>query len=234
MASSTFRILTKSGIFTLLLLAACTTPETVETVQESAYFPMEAGRFRLYDVIEERFTPNETPVRSLYQEKEQIIRLEQLADGSMQAVLSRSRRQNSSESWIDQETIVLEKWPDRLVLTEKNQKFIPLVFPIDASTIWNANRLNSRQETKNRYTDIGISNTINGLFFEKTIRVVQQDDSTAIDRTLRAARYALNVGLVEEEQTVLQYCQRTTDCIGQGIIESGSRRIRRLVASGQD
>lgn len=73
-----------------------------------------------------------------------------------------------------------------------------------------------------------------GLECDNTVTVVQSDfANNLIFRDERSEIYAVGVGMVTKDFTVLNFCARA-DCLGQDIIESGRIEKMKLTADGTE
>jgi hypothetical protein len=75
---------------------------------------------------------------------------------------------------------------------------VKLVFPISSSKLWNINQFNSFQQADAYYDFIFSGKTINGLFFDSTVRVEQEKERNLIAYKRKYEEYAANVGMIRK------------------------------------
>jgi len=220
-------------IIVAVWLQSCGDSST-EPVNSYGYFPLSIGVYQIYDVKEEIYSSGQSaPAIKSWQERDEIVRETKNANGSSTFIVSRYSRNTSTDSWQKVKEYSIEQFPDKLLLNIDNQLIVPFIFPIDSKLKWNGNMYNTLDSKEYRYEDIDQPYQSGNLSFEKGLTVVEQSDTTSvITYSLGLKRYGLNTGLVYEEQASFEYCQSTPDCIGQGIIDSGSRKVRTIVAYG--
>jgi len=216
----------------LLVLTESCNNESTEPVNVYAYFPLELGRFQIYDVREEVYSSgNKNPVIRTYQEKDEIERMSTNAQGIVTYIFSRSSRNTSTDYWLKVKEFSVTKYPDKLLTSIDNQTFLSLIFPIDENTTWNGNTYNNMDAEDYRYQEINRPASVGTLTFDKTLTVLERKDTSIIDRYVGIKQYGLGVGLISDEQTAYQYCQ-DDDCLGEEIVESGTHKIRKVVDFG--
>jgi hypothetical protein len=92
------------------------------------------------------------------------------------------------------------------ILTENNLSFIKLMLPIAQDFSWNGNRMISTdapfefyKDWIYKYKDLNKSLTLPILFFNKTVKVEQIDDSNLIEKRYAAEWYVEQIGMVYQE-----------------------------------
>ena len=164
------------------------------------YYPLETGRFVVYNAMEIRhdiqaLIPRDT---NKYLLKtvigENIIDLE----GDSAFVFYRYWKINPEDEWVIKDVWTTKLKDRRAELVEENQRIIKLVFAPTADKIWNLNALNADPNMNVRYAAESLhkSHNINGLSFDSTIRVNQRDFFSLVDHRKQYEIYAKGVGLV--------------------------------------
>ena len=98
-----------------------------------------------------------------------------------------------------------------------------MVFPPKNGVVWNGNAYRNAAQDDFELVN---SNT--------SIRVNQEDsDDLVTYRDIRYEVYDRDVGLVEKYEEVLTYCSRN-DCLGDMLIDSGSKTLMKLTDYGKD
>lgn len=215
-------------ISSLLLVLSC--EKQKEFITGAEYFPLEKGLFWEYDVVEEIYTVSAPARRVNYQIRERIGEKLNLANESI-FKLERYRRNDDISTWKLDSVWTAQLTSTQAIRTENNVSLTKLIFPIREGEKWSNNTVNSSQsityEYKNTFQKFGEK-------YFPTVRVVEKDDSTAINLNRKYEVYAQNIGLVYKEFASLEYCQKTPSCIGKGEIDFGIRRIFKLKNIGKE
>jgi hypothetical protein len=216
-----------------LIFQSCGDSST-DPIDTYDYYPLSEGRYQIYDIREEVYSSGQSsPVIRSWQEKDEVSRVSTNNSGIATYTVSRYSRNLATDYWQKTKEYSIEEFPDKLIFNLDNLNTVPLVFPIDSKIIWNGNMYNTRDKEDYRYQDINQPYQHENLSFDKTLTVVERVDTTSvITYNLGLKRYALGVGLIYDEQTAYDYCQATPDCIGEGIIDSGTHRIRKIIEYG--
>jgi hypothetical protein len=206
--------------------------DSVENVDAYDYFPLSVGSYIVYDVHEETYSSAQAnPVIKNTQERDEVEEASTDENGISTYILSRSTRNNATESWQKVKEYTIQRYPDKLLTNIDNQVFFSMVFPVDSKVTWNGNTYNNRDAEDYYYEDIHSAAEINGKAFPQTLKVVERNDTSIINRYFGVKQYALGVGLISDEQINYEFCQNES-CIGSGKIESGSLKTRKIVESG--
>lgn len=218
----------------ILVLAQSCNNDNTEPVNTYDYYPLTVGHYMIYDVNEAVYSSGQAnPVIKVYQEKDEISSVTVDTDGSSTYIVSRSSRNTASDYWVKTKEYSINQFPDKLIFNIDNQSLVPLIFPIDSKITWNGNMYNTLDAQDYHYEDINQPFKLNALSFDKTLTLVERRDTTSvIDYDLGLKRFAIGVGLIYDEQTSYEYCQATVDCIGKAIIDSGSKKTRKIIEYG--
>ncbi|GAB3032788.1 hypothetical protein [Spirosoma pulveris] len=217
---------------TLLTLLAGCQPATDLRPDDSVYFPLQTGDYWIYQVTQETYSLTSPATTRVFQ-IQQKIGSSFSRNGQLVYQVEESARNSDQSNWQVNAIRTVYKTLSEVVSQENNVPTVSLTFPISAATSWNVNTYNARPDTLLRYQNSGQSITLNKRSFDNVISVVGSNDSTLIGLNKYIRIYAPNVGLVYRENTALAYCQATPDCIGKGIITSGSRQKWTLLSSNR-
>ncbi|AEI49850.1 hypothetical protein Runsl_3486 [Runella slithyformis DSM 19594] len=216
-----------------MLTAGCTDSPTGPVETEYRYFPLETGRFVEYAVQEASYAVGKTPVLSSYFLKEVCGSETVGAGGQLQYQIQRYRRTTAQQNWTADSAGFAYLLPDRAVKVENNLPLVKMVFPLYEGLNWNGNHYNTLPPQTYEARFIKTPFTINALSFPESLHIIQQNDSSLVTLVRFTERYAPAVGLIYKENTALNYCQ-TPNCLGKGIIESGTQKVLRIVAYGKE
>jgi hypothetical protein len=221
------------ALFAALTMAGCD-GDDADPIDIYEYFPLEVGRFAIFDVHEEIYSSGQAkPAIKDWQEKDQIERVSVNSEGISTYIYSRSTRNNANEYWTKVKEFAVQKFPDKILTNIDNQTFFSMAFPIDTRMSWNGNSYNNLDPEDYHYEDFNKPATLGSQSFESTLNVVERNDTSIINRYIGIKQYGLGVGLISDMQTSFEYCQDDA-CIGSGKIDSGTRRTRKVVEFGTE
>lgn len=225
---------TKFGLVMAVLLwiaVACeSADEKPAEFQGPEYFPLVVGQFKVYDIDSVRIIQN---VETSFQYQVRLSVIDSFLNGerNFSYVLKRERRPNASSGWTAAGTWTAWKSNRQAVVTEGNQSFVKLQFPLSVGIQWNGNSLNS----------LGGDNQCNGSkcdTYEVTgvdpdVVVTQENELDAVVKyDVRLEKYSKGVGLVYKESTVFEYCTEG-DCLGKRFVKNGIRFQQTLTDAGK-
>lgn len=242
-STKTFRgfsaILTGVALGALVMIQSCSDSDT-DPITPYDYFPLAVGQFQIYQVNEEVYSSGvKEPVLKNWQEKDEVSKVSLDSAGSRRVIVSRFTRNTSAQSWQKIKEYSVRHDPDKVIVNLDNEVLTPLVFPYSLQVTWDGYQYFSlddddpRYNTKHHYENINQPLTVNSLQFDKTIKVSERTDTTGKTQyRLGYKEYAAGVGLVVDEQTNFDYLQENGELIGDRVIGSGTRRIRKIIESG--
>ncbi len=208
-------------VMTYVWIVSCERPETEDYSGGKGYYPVETGRYQVYEVTEEVY--GGTPLQSKYWIKEQITST--FTDGPDYLKLVRSVRYTKDAPWKADSLWALRVLPDKIIRLENNTPLVKLIFPVRTGTIWDMNELNRQDPEEMKYVSAVIEAG------EMRLSVHKLKDSSALGMNRLRETYALGKGMICREKRVLEYCQ-DPHCIGQGIIVSGRKTLWQLIETG--
>lgn len=216
------------------LASSCQPTNSLTAATDEAYFPLETGRFIVYNVVEERFSLTAAPARKSYQLKELIGPTYTNATGQTAYRILRFRRLNDQQLWQADSIWSARRTETEALRTENGQTIVCLTFPIADHQSWNGNAYNTLQADDYEARNIRQVFRVLENRFDKTITVVRQQDSTLISQAKRLEVYAFDVGMVYQETINLQFCSSTPVCIGKAQIDFGIRQSYQLLYYGKE
>ncbi|QKZ14269.1 hypothetical protein [Spirosoma sp. KUDC1026] len=218
----------------LLLLGACQSDGSTLPDDGADYFPLETGRYVIYNVTEERFLPNSSPAQqTTYQLKEVTGPVYTDVTGQPAYRLLRYRRSTGTQVWTADSIWSVRRVMNEMIRAENGLDFVALAFPISNRLRWNGNRYNQLAEDPYELRNSGQPYRVSSQQFDATVTALMQDDSTLLSRGKRLAVYARQVGLIYRERTQLTYCSSSA-CIGKAQIAYGTRQIYRIQQYGRE
>ncbi len=216
-----------------LLSAVSCQKSTTEPINTYDYYPLEIGRFIIYDVAETNYSAGQPkPTLIKRQEKDEVDRILEAKENTTTYIIARYQRKSVTDYWQKTKEYAITKSPDKILTNLDNQTVFSMVFPVDPNLKWNGNTYNNQDAQNFQYADINQPTQAGGYTFDNGLTVIERRDSSIINKYQTYKQYALGVGLVSDEQTAYEYCQ-DNNCIGDYIIESGYYKTRVLNSYGK-
>ncbi len=162
------------------------------------YFPIEKGRYVVYDVCE--ITHDEALAQhdTVYYQLKTLIG-DTVTDNSGRETREffRYTRPNASAAWQVQDLWTVYKDNHRLESIEENQRIIRLVFAVTKEKEWNPNAYNTMDPMEFYYSDLHTEKTVGNTLFQETVTVEEQDFFSLVDYRRKYEVYARKVGLIQ-------------------------------------
>ena len=177
----------------------------------------------VYDVQQTQYALTQLPVTKTYQLKEDAT----MAVDGKNIFIERYQRENDTQKWTIDSVFTAKKELDKVLRTENNVTFVKLIFPISEGLKWNGNAYNSLGNDTYELKKMFQPFQTNGQNFNRTLTVIQQNDSTLVDLKRRIEVYAEGVGMIYQEKTNVSYCN-SGDCLGKGKIDFGTKYIVKI------
>jgi len=210
----------------LLVCLGCERASSPPTTPGFAYFPLATGQTWEYEVTETTYALNQLPQTRTYQLRETTGA--KYTDASGQDVYPITRAIKSPQGdWISDSIFIAWRTLDQALRSENGGTYVKIQFPVSEHSRWNGNLLNTRPEQLYEIASLDKTRQIGNTIYDKTLTVVQQNDSTLLSLRRSQEIYAEGVGLVQRERTFVQYCS-TPACIGQGTIDYGFSQLSTL------
>lgn len=199
---------------------------------EQDYQPLGVGYFWIYAVEETLYFGENDSESSQFFYKDQVRTTYLNAANEVTYIVTRFKSTDQT-SWT-QELEYTQIYRDRILLrTVQNLPVSALVFPPDLGRIWNGKSYQAEGDDEFEIEASGPSE-LPGFESVQAIRVAQEnlDDKITI-RDIRFEVFGKGVGLLEKYDEVLTYCSRN-DCLGDQLINGGSKTYLKLVEYGRD
>lgn len=220
-------------IFFLLLFIFSACEEKVEFPDrdlEQDYQPLGIGFFWIYDVDQTIYFGENDSEQARFYFRDRIRGTFLNEEKDIVFIVERSKSTDKS-SWIKELDYTMVYKNNSVLRTITNQTVVVLVFPPEEGKIWNGKVYQAEGADDFEIDQVGNSqlpafNTIPSL------RVNQEelDDKITI-RDIRYEVFGKGIGLLEKYDEVVTYCSRN-DCLGQQLINSGSKTHLKLVEYG--
>lgn len=219
----------------LLFVSGCRSVNSDPVSSGYDYFPLETGRYSIYDVTEHQYSLTATtPTERAYQIKEVVGAAYADVAGQTAHRLLRYRRSTEGQPWQADSVWSARLVDDEGVRSENGMDFVKLRFPVSDRLRWNGNRYNALGGDEYEVRNSSRAYRVLDKQFDETVTVVAQQDSTLLSQDKRLEVYARRVGLIYKERTQFQYCSTTPACIGTYQIDYGIRQIYRIRSSGRE
>jgi hypothetical protein len=214
-------------------LSACDEKsETPSLDLERDYQPLELGYYWIYDVDETIYYGENDSESAHYFYKDLIRSFYLNAENEETFIVSRAKSPDGLVWSSELEYTMIYR--DRTLLrTLNNAALSALVFPPQSGTTWNGRNYQAEGDDTFEIDFFGRSD-LPGYEDVQAVRVTQENLDDRI--TVRDVRYEIfgkGVGLMEKYDEVLTYCSRN-DCLGEELINSGSKTHLRLLEHGRE
>lgn len=211
------------GLVSIISISAC--QKSIEPDDKRlgyAYFPLEIGRYIVYNVEENAYQVADSgrPQKRFYQLKEIVTDTFTNLSGEKQFVLERYVRTSFDSPWQIDSVWSALRTGSQAIKFENNVPYIKLVFPTENNKRWNGNAYNNKGEQTYRITDYRKPKTFGELSFSNTLKVEMGKDSSLVSHIQREEIFALDVGLVYLFRKNVRYFSDPPN-LGLGRIESG-------------
>lgn len=189
-------------ILTMLtaLMLSCKKDNSPDPKFHFDYYPLETGRFVVYDAMEIRHDVQALIQRDTNRFILKTVIGEQITDleGDIAYKYYRYWKNTTTDTWELKDVWTTKLKNQRAELVEENQRIVKLVFAPTSDKVWNMNAFNADEKLNVRYNAESLHKeyTINNLSFDSTIQVNQQDFFSLVDHRKKFEIYAKGVGLV--------------------------------------
>lgn len=202
---------------TVLLLSRCSSKTEQLLIEEGyQYFPTDTGFYTIYNVDSVLYSSFLSGgVDTISCQLKEVLSNSFIDNEGREAVtVRRYVRYNDSINWSDIVPTVwyVVKTTSKAERMEGELRFIKMVFPITENRTWNGNiyldtlksDLEMYKNWQYTYNNLYTNKTYNGLNFDSTITINQNNYEDQINKNLSTEIYAKNVGLVFREQWILK------------------------------
>ncbi len=200
------------------------------------YFPLEIGKYRVYQVDSIQFDigNNNLPETdsSRFYIREEIKEVIEGVEGEQVYRIERYRTESLDEPWSIMDVTTETRGVNQAMRTEGNLRFINLIFPMREGITWDGNlflpddiivfvsgeAIEMYKNWSYEFLSVDQQESVEDLTFSDVATVQQANDENEIEFRWSQEKYAKNVGLIYRERWILDsYCKYTGDtgpCIG--------------------
>ncbi|WP_439882827.1 hypothetical protein ACSX1A_06595 [Pontibacter sp. MBLB2868] len=234
-------------VFLLLAVLAVGCKENyVEPDKEAlglAYYPLEIGDYRIYNVLDIRYKFNVGDT-TRFQIKERVDTTFYDQSDKLTYKIIRSVRPNEGSEWVDDSVMVITKTESMLLLTKNNTKYVKLVFPVKEGAVWVGdayndhvapgwigNKINGKEVYT--YESVGQPFEVSGEVYPETTEVIHGDfKNDGVVYNDRKEVYAKGVGLIYSLYKRIDYCSTQGCNFAEGYKLQGHERYESLISYG--
>jgi hypothetical protein len=212
-------------------LSQCKKETQILTPAGLNYFPSDVGRWIEYNVDStyhsESDNNNDDSVYHYNFQMREVLDSEYTDEGGRKnQIIKRYRRQNYSVPWTLSNVWTQCVSNSSAYRTEENIRFHKLAFPVNSTVTWNGNDANMMEDEFYSYEYIDQPVTIDSIYFEKTVSVIQIDENNFVETFYGNEIYADGVGLIYKERKELGK--------RNGIIVKGIEYVIKVSAFGKN
>ncbi|WP_157487996.1 hypothetical protein [Dyadobacter crusticola] len=221
---------TTTTLYLLLFLVSCNNPAPRESTASQDFFPLHSGNYSEFLVEKTRYLPDQKTVAAA-RIRRSVESIFQQPDGQQVFPITYASI-TANNQWQTDSTHAAWLSPDKAFEQENGKIILKMHFPLSEHSQWDFNAYNNADESVARATRLNKPFQVGTQFYPNTVSIVYQDDSTLLSRKKYIEIYAADVGLIYSERLNLRYCHEA-ECIGKGIIESGSKEVFTISKTGK-
>jgi hypothetical protein len=214
-----FKRFVAAGII-FILYFSCKKEVIVPATSSANYFPVEKGKYIIYDVDSVFHAENDNntddSVYAWHFQMKEIID-ETYIDGERRPaqIIKQYRRDNDTMDWVQTGVCTQVRTATAAFKTVDNITYHKMAFPITDQVSWDGNDVNTLSEEMYHYQDIHVSMVLGTLSFDSTVSVLQIDESNFIEKTYGLEIYANHIGMIYKERDELH---KVNDQIVSGVV----------------
>jgi len=196
-------------IFLIFLLAICFSGckkenESIPVDLKYSYFPLISGHELTYKVVEIEIDKEiGTYDTTTYQLKERFDSMFIDNSGNAAWRLERYKRNDSTQPWVILDVWVSQIMQNQAQQVEENQRIVKIAFPPEINKNWDGNVYNTLGLKTFKISGIDVSFSINSLHFDSVLTVVQENDTSLINKYYKSEQYAKYVGLIYKKNIAI-------------------------------
>jgi hypothetical protein len=193
------------ALLVIVVVSSCDKTETFKAVSIADYFQLSVGKYVTYSLDSIVYYKNfgQTASTNSYQVRFVAENYLNDAQGRQSTRIVRYIRKNATDPWIPDNTFTATNLGNTIEFVENNMRFVKLASPIRQDYSWKGNRYIDVTSSALQYLDgwdytydsVNVPHKIGVLTLDSTIKVMQIDNRTAIDRTFSEEKYTKGIGL---------------------------------------
>jgi hypothetical protein len=188
--------------FATALIFSCKKENNSEEINfHYDYFPMEIGRYVVYEAMEINHDIQGVVARDTNRFYLKTVIGDTTIDnsGKIAFKLLRYKKEFLLDEWDLSDVWTTRFDSDRLEFVEENNRIVKLIFPTIESKVWNVNAFNTAPRLLANYNveQLHAGKTLSGFVLDSTIQVEIQDFFSLVDHRRKYEVYAKGVGLVQ-------------------------------------
>lgn len=181
-------------------------------VIDESYFPLETGKYIVYDVDSVVYSNFSNSTDSFsFQIMEYVDSSYLDASNEIAYRIIRSRRAGENSAWVVHDIWSANLTDHRAEKVEENLRFIKMDFPVLLDKTWKGNSLINTDsplvylsDWDYQYTEVNGQFSLDTMQFDSVVTVTQHDEENAIEKNIYIEKYAKHVGLIYKEEQSLE------------------------------
>jgi len=211
------RIKIKINIYFFLgiLISSCQPIEYEEIPHFHNYYPLQISsekEFLVTDIIHNSFGKDTNTYFLKEVVAEQFLDLE----GDTVYRIERFSKDDSNANYTIKDVWTAKKNHNRALLTEENEIFTKLIFPLNINVVWNGNAFNGQEYQEYVLESLNIPYEQNSLAFDSSLTVIQNYKLNLLQYESAKEVYVTDIGLVYKENIQVEFESGNTNNISQG------------------
>jgi len=199
--------------FIILLFALCFSSckkenESKPVDLKFSYFPLTLGHELIYKVTDITIDDTMNIFDTIrYELKERIDSMFIDNSGNKAWRLERYERSDSTQPWVIHDVWVTQIVHNQVQQIEENQRYVKIVFPPEINKNWDGNIFNTLGTKTYEISGVDQACSINNFSFDSVLTVVEERDTSLINKYFTFEQYANHVGLINKEVIEISYAR---------------------------
>jgi hypothetical protein len=192
-------------LFFLIFLSSCK-QETITPVDLGySYFPTDTGHWVIYDIDSTYYNDFTGSAENYHYKIKELIASSYLDNENRLTQRIERYKCTDSVNWHLIKVWASNRTSSTAEKVEENVRFVKLVFPIVDEKTWNGNADNTLGEQDYEYKNVFKPYTMNGVTFDSTITVIQENDTNNFVYSKYIVEvYAKNIGMIFKQLDTIQ------------------------------
>jgi hypothetical protein len=164
------------------------------------FFPIEKSNYSIYKVDSIVWNDYNTTVDTFSFEVKLRIDSAFTDNSGKQSHRWKKYVKTDSNQWVFNNNYTLTNSSQKVETVQENMRYIKLVFPVVAGTVWNSNALNTDVETSAIYSDVDYSTSILNINYDSCALVIYEEEVNLIQEFIHQEIYSRNIGMIYKKQ----------------------------------
>ncbi|MBD3637161.1 MAG: hypothetical protein HUJ25_07410 [Crocinitomicaceae bacterium] len=202
----------------VITLVACNKDQDTSIIYGYQYFPVDTGKYVVYDVIDILHDDISGVHDTDYYQIKEVMGEEDIdLEGEPFHKLYRYKRESDTLLWQLKDVWVVKKSNSSVEVVEENKRVIRMAFSISYDQYWDCNAFNSDDPEQCYYRDIYKPKLVGTINYDSTVVVESNDFLSFIEYKRSYDVYAANVGRIQMVYKDLEIDNEDTLDVQKGV-----------------